>query len=250
MIGPRTSRLRTESAARRVGIAVTLCGLAVIRDHAARPRCGVAVNGIGASLSRKPVQLPECNTARTATAGRQTRRRRPGWAEPEVVFRIVHVADSDARAPAAYRDQAVEVALGPNPAFPTGRVGALTRRVAAERVVTGAPPRRGKPRPPKEPRPPRVAELLRKAQAWWAMLESGEVATQAEIARREGITRARVTQVMGLLRLTPEIHAHILSMPQTNHRPTLTELALRPVARLQDRDAQIAAFRALACETE
>ncbi len=49
---------------------------------------------------------------------------------------------------------------------------------------------------------------------WRALLESGQVANQAEIARREGITRARVTQVMGLLRLAPEIQEHILAMPQ------------------------------------
>jgi ParB-like chromosome segregation protein Spo0J len=144
----------------------------------------------------------------------------------------------------------VEVALGPNPAFLTGRVGAFTRRVPADRVVTGAPPRRGRSNPPREPRPPSVVEVLRKAQGWRALLDSGQAANQAEIARREGVTRARVTQVMSLLRLTREIHEHILSMPKTVHRSTLTELALRPVARLKDRDAQIAAFRALARETE
>lgn len=34
-------------------------------------------------------------------------------------------------------------------------------------------------------------------------LQSGEVPNQAAIARQEGITRGRVTQVMGLLRLAP-----------------------------------------------
>ena len=37
---------------------------------------------------------------------------------------------------------------------------------------------------------PRVAELLRKAIEWRALLTAGEVAAQAAIARREGITRA------------------------------------------------------------
>jgi hypothetical protein len=37
--------------------------------------------------------------------------------------------------------------------------------------------------------------------------------SKAEIARSENLTRARVTQVMALLRLAPEIHDHILSMP-------------------------------------
>src|SRR5690606_38084877 len=132
----------TASAARPPRTVVTLCGQRVIATTRHAPPCGVAVNGIRASRSRVTGDLPACNTARTATAGRQPRRRRPGWAEPEVVFRMVHVADADGQAPAAYRDQAVEVALGPNPAFPTNRVGSLTHRVPAERVVTGATPRR------------------------------------------------------------------------------------------------------------
>jgi hypothetical protein len=87
------------------------------------------------------------------------------------------------------------------------------------------------PRPPPEPRTPRVVELLRKATEWKALLESREVSNQAAIARREGITRARVTQVMGLLRLAPEIQAHILSLPATARRLPITEHALRPIAR-------------------
>jgi hypothetical protein len=167
-----------------------------------------------------------------------------------VVFRIVHVADADGQAPAGYRDQTVEVALGPNHTFPVGSLAALTRRVHADRVVTGAGRRNSRPKRARQPKTPRVAELLRKALAWRALLESGQVANQAEIARREGVTRARVTQVLGLLRLAPEIHELVLSMPRAIQRPALTELALRPVARLQDLDAQLAAFRALLREAE
>ncbi len=47
-------------------------------------------------------------------------------------------------------------------------------------------------------------------------------ANQAEIARREGITRARVTQVMGMLRLVPELQEHVLSLPDMVRRPTIT----------------------------
>jgi hypothetical protein len=62
-------------------------------------------------------------------------------------------------------------------------------------------------------------ELLRKAIEWQALLASGEAPNQVAIARREGLTRARVTQVMGLLRLAPEIHQHILSLPDRARRP-------------------------------
>lgn len=133
-----------------------------------------------------------------------------------------------------YRDQTVEIALGPKVAFVNGNIGSLTRRVAAGRVVSAVPAPRGRPKPPRLPQTPRVVELLRKAIEWHALLKSGEVSNQAEIARREGITRARVTQVMGLLRLDPVIQQQILVMPDTARRPVITERALRPIAQLQE----------------
>ena len=143
---------------------------------------------------------------------------------------------------AAYREQAVEIALGPNGAFENGNIGTVARRVPADQVVSAVPPRRGKPKPPRESKTPRVTELLRKAIEWQGLLESGEARNQAEISRREGVTRARVTQVMGLLSLAPEIQRHILSMPDAVRRPAITERALRPIARLEDRRKQSSAF--------
>jgi hypothetical protein len=169
---------------------------------------------------------------------------RASLAEPEVWFRILHVA-VDGAPVAAYREQTVEVALGPKGAFENGNVGTLTRRVPADQVVSAIPPRRGKPKPPKEPKTPRVVELLRKALEWQALLESGEVRNQAEIARREGLTRARVTQVMGMLRLAPEIQQHVLSLPDMARRPVITERALRPIAQIEDQADQRLAFATL-----
>jgi len=146
---------------------------------------------------------------------------------------------------AAYREQTVEIALGPKGAFENGNIGTLTRRVLADRVVSAVPPPRGKPKPPREPKTPRVVELLRKALEWEALIESGEVPDQAAIARREGITRARVTQVMSLLRLDSEIRQHILSMPDAVRRPAITERALRPIAQLEPPRGQLHAFEQL-----
>ena len=165
-------------------------------------------------------------------------------AEPQVWFRIVHVAaDGHHRALGdAIREQTVEIALGPKGAFRNGNVSAVTRRVAVDRVVSALPEPLGSPEPPKEPKTPRVVELLRKAIEWQALLESGGVRNQAEIARREGITRARVTQVMGMLRLAPEIQEHILSMSKTTRQPAINERALRPIAQLDDPADQRACF--------
>jgi hypothetical protein len=182
---------------------------------------------------------------------------RASLAEPEIWFRIVHVAaDGQAGAPvAAYREQTVEIALGPLPAsrcaaarqagkgaFESGNVGTLTRQVPADRVINALPPRVRNRKPPKAPQTPRVVELLRKALEWQALLESGEVGNQAEIARREGITRARVTQVMGNAAARTRDPAHILSMPDAVRRPAITERALRPIAQLKNASKQKAKF--------
>jgi hypothetical protein len=56
--------------------------------------------------------------------------------EPEIYFRIVHnIPEAANGGPvAAYREQTVEIALGPKGAFENGNIGALTRRVPANRV--------------------------------------------------------------------------------------------------------------------
>jgi hypothetical protein len=48
-----------------------------------------------------------------------------------------------------------------------------------------------------------------------------EASNQADIARREDIIRARVTQIMGLPRLAPEIQENVLSLPDMVRRPPL-----------------------------
>ena len=76
-------------------------------------------------------------------------------------------------------------------------------------------------------------------------LESEEVVTPADITRRGGITRARVTQVMGMLRLPSEIQEKILSMPDIVRRPSISERMLRPIAAIGDYGDQPREFRKL-----
>ena len=142
-------------------------------------------------------------------------------------------------------EQAVEIALGPKEAFANGSVGSLKRRVTADRVVNVAAKARRPAKPPKQPQTPRVVELLRKAQEWRRQLDAGDVTNQAEIARREGITRARVTQIMALTRLALEIQDHVLSLPDMVHRPEITERALRPIAQMEDQAVQRSIFATL-----
>ena len=167
-------------------------------------------------------------------------------ADPEVYFRVVHATQNGYKGPpvAAYCEQTVEIALGPKGAFENDNIGALTRRAPPGHVVSAVPPGRGDPKQPREPKTPRVVELLRKAIEWQTLLESGRIANQAEIARREGITQARVTQIMGMLRLAPEIQQQILSIPETARRPIVTERALRPICQIDIASDQEAAYSA------
>ena len=164
---------------------------------------------------------------------------------PDIYFRILHRSEDHAKGSVELREQAVEVALGPDRAFENGNIGVLTRRVPAHRVVCAVPPARHapkKPKPPKKPRTPNVVNTLRKAISWREELESGVVATQAEIARREGLSRARVTQVMMLLRLAPEIQGSILSLSGSPNPPRLTEKMVRPIACIEKPQEQRVAF--------
>ena len=174
-------------------------------------------------------------------------RTRPGWIEPEVYFRIVHIAQNGLNcAPlAAYREQTVEIALGPKGAFENGNIGALRRRAPPDQVLSAVLPGRGNPKPPREPKTPRVVELLRKAIEWQALLESGKVVSQADIARREGVTRARVTQVMGCYGSRRRSGKKFFPCPTSVRRPLLTERVLRPITTITDYRDQIREFHKL-----
>lgn len=52
-------------------------------------------------------------------------------------------------------------------------------------------------------------EALCLAQTWQAEIEAGGI-TKADIARREGLSRARVTQVMALLDLPDDVQQRLL----------------------------------------
>lgn len=172
-------------------------------------------------------------------------------AVPEVWFRIVHVAADHVKSSVELREQTIEVALGPDGAFENGNIGVLTRRVCADRVVCAVPAPRHPSRPPQppkapqEPRTPPVVETLRKALEWRRQLDVREVANQADIARREGVSRARVTQVLMLLRLAPDIQKSILGLTEHPAAPRLAEHRLRPIALLQSPERQAAAFEHL-----
>jgi hypothetical protein len=73
-------------------------------------------------------------------------------------------------------------------------------------------------------------------------MDTGEIRNQADIADREAVTRARVTQIMGLLRLAPEIQGKILALPGNFRRSSVTERILRPIGAISDQRDQLRKF--------
>ena len=55
-----------------------------------------------------------------------------------------------------------------------------------------------------------VGEALQKALDWQKLIEQESI-TQAEISRREGLSRARVTQLMSLLKLPEKVQQGLLA---------------------------------------
>ncbi len=86
--------------------------------------------------------------------------------------------------------------------------------------------------------------MMIKALAYQQLLDSGEVKNRAELAHREGVTRPRITQIMKLLRLAPEIQEAILALPAGTPERLVTERKLRQLVDLEPVD-QLAAFDAI-----
>ena len=63
------------------------------------------------------------------------------------------------------------------------------------------------------------------------LVREGHVKDQAELARLGHVSRARLTQIMMLLHLAPDIQEQILHLTRSNHgREPLIEKQLRSVA--------------------
>jgi len=96
---------------------------------------------------------------------------------------------------------------------------------------------------PKDRKPHRPHPLLL-AYRFQELLNTGAVNTQADLARRFGVSRARITQMMSLLKLPPDIQEEILQLPEEEQRH-FTERKLRETIRLGSSEKQRGAFARL-----
>jgi len=78
---------------------------------------------------------------------------------------------------------------------------------------------------------PRVAKLLALAIRFDGLIRRGDVQDYADLARLGYVTRARITQIMNLLNLAPDIQEAILFLPNTTKgRDPILERDLRSVS--------------------
>lgn len=84
---------------------------------------------------------------------------------------------------------------------------------------------------PSPGRVPRVSRLLALAMRFQDMIDRGEVRDFANLARLGYVTRARITQIMDLTLLAPDIQEEILFLPQTTAgRDPIKEKEVRAIA--------------------
>jgi hypothetical protein len=87
---------------------------------------------------------------------------------------------------------------------------------------------------------PRIARLLALAIRFDRLLRAEQFRDYAELARLGRVTRARITQIMKLLDLAPDIQEQILFLPKLKG---LNERNLRPIVRRIDWNEQRRMFR-------
>ena len=106
------------------------------------------------------------------------------------------------------------------------------------RQVAGRPKKTAAPAPP---RIPRITRLMALAIKFQDMIDRGEVKDYADQARLGFVTRARVTQIMNLTLLAPQIQEALLMPMEVGHH-AISEHHLRCILRLMDWREQAAAF--------
>ncbi len=94
---------------------------------------------------------------------------------------------------------------------------------------------------------PRISKLMALAIRFDQLLKDGVVANQSELARLAHVTQPRMTQIMNLLNLAPEIQEEILHLSVVMEgRDPITERDLRSILQMPTWVSQRCAWRRLA----
>jgi hypothetical protein len=86
---------------------------------------------------------------------------------------------------------------------------------------------------------PRIVQVVALAIHFQDMLDRGEVRNHADLARLGCISRERISQIMMLAWLAPDIQQEVLSLPKTpGGRFRVSETSLRSIAQIYTWDDQ------------
>ncbi len=107
--------------------------------------------------------------------------------------------------------------------------GTLFRRHGSRIELSDTPPAMSPPTTPLR-RPAKVARMLALAHHLQRAIDQGLVADRAGVARKLGLTRARVTQLLDLLLLAPDLQLLVLELEAVDATEPASERALRAVA--------------------
>lgn len=94
--------------------------------------------------------------------------------------------------------------------------------------------------PPPAPvrRPARVAVMLALAHKVQDAIDAGKVRDRADVARRLGFTRARITHLLDLTLLAPDLQERVLQLEAVDGEEPMSETTLRRVARVGSWESQ------------
>ncbi len=113
----------------------------------------------------------------------------------------------------------------------TGTLHFTRGRSGQKKIETGPPPE------PVAPcgRVPRLTRLMALAIRFDGLIRAGVVADQADLAELGHVSRARITQIMNLLQLAPDIQEEILFLPLVaSGRDPVRENDIRPITAVFD----------------
>ncbi len=93
-------------------------------------------------------------------------------------------------------------------------------------------------------RVPRISKLMALAIRFEGLLRDGVVANQSELAELAQVSQPRMTQIMNLLHLAPEIQEQILFLePVFSGRDPITERDLRSITQDLDWNVQLTGWK-------
>ncbi len=119
----------------------------------------------------------------------------------------------------------------------------FARRAHGRRVMKTAPAATPEPL---AGRVPRISRLMALAIHFDRLIREGKITDQSELARLAHVTQPRMTQIMNLNLLAPDIQEQLLSLPVvTRGRDLIHERMLRPITNMPNWQVQRRAWNAL-----